>query len=68
MGDTPQYVQFGFILISVANLAIVGLLILVFALAVVLRMPGGRQLPTPTVELPGASIAGDATSNWEEQP
>lgn len=46
MGDTPQYVQFGFILISVANLAMIGLLILVFALAVVLRLPGGRHVST----------------------
>ena len=75
MGDNAQYIQFGFILISVANLIMIGLLVLVFALAVWLRIPGESQVST--LELPGASVAnmagvadaaGGATSNWEEQP
>ncbi len=43
MGDTAQYVQFGFLVISVANLIMIGLLVVVFALAVVLRVPGERR-------------------------
>jgi hypothetical protein len=37
MGGTAQYLHFGFILISVANLIVIALLIVVFVLAVTLR-------------------------------
>ncbi|MDQ2806781.1 MAG: hypothetical protein M3Z04_07680 [Chloroflexota bacterium] len=66
MGDNAQYIQFGFILISVANLIVIGLLVLVFALAVLLRMPGAHQVST--IELPGNSIAGDRTPNTHDTP
>ncbi len=43
MGGTAQYLHWGFILISVANLAVIGLLIVVFVLAVLLRRPGAPR-------------------------
>ncbi len=46
MGDTAQYLQFGFLVISVANLIMIGLLVVVFALAVGLRLPGERRVDT----------------------
>jgi hypothetical protein len=71
MGDTTQYVQFGFILITVTNLIIIGLLILVFALAVVLRRPGVQQVsiiePLPTQVAEGVGATGSITG-LEEQP
>ena len=42
MGGAPHYVQFGFIIISVANLVVILLLIVVFVAAVALRWPGER--------------------------
>jgi predicted PurR-regulated permease PerM len=39
MGGPAQYLQAGFILISVANLAVIVLLVVVFVLAVMLRRP-----------------------------
>lgn len=39
MSGPAQYLHWGFILISVANLIVIGLLILVFVLAVLLRRP-----------------------------
>lgn len=42
MGGAPHYVQFGFIIISVANLVVILLLIVIFAAAVALRWPGPR--------------------------
>ena len=39
MNDPAQYLHFGFILISLANLLVIVLLIVVFALAVALRLP-----------------------------
>jgi mannose/fructose/N-acetylgalactosamine-specific phosphotransferase system component IIC len=66
MGDNAQYVQFGFILISVTNLIMIGLLIIVFALAVLLRRPGEQRVST--LELPSTSVAaGTDTTGWEEQ-
>ncbi len=58
MSDPTHYVQFGFFLITAANLAIVGLLILVFLLAVVLRPPGEQQASTLEPLEDGASATG----------
>ncbi len=55
MNSPAQYLHFGFILISLANLLVIVLLIVVFMLAVALRRPE-RQRPSTleTVELPDA--------------
>ena len=42
MGGPPQYLHFGFVFISVANLIAIILLIVVFAIAVSIRFPGER--------------------------
>ncbi|HLX57354.1 MAG TPA: hypothetical protein VKR83_10040 [Ktedonobacteraceae bacterium] len=57
MNGPAQYLHFGFILISVANLIVIALLLLVFALAVALRPPEKQRLSTlEAVENPvGAS-------------
>ncbi len=59
MGDTAQYVTFWFITISVANLLVIGLLIVVFAIAVALRRPGAHQ--GSTIESPTAADGADAS-------
>lgn len=64
MGDTAQYIQVGFLVISQANLSVIGLLLLVFALAVLLPIPGEPQ--GATIEWPGPSGAGDTTAPRED--
>jgi len=46
MNGPALYLHFGFILISVANLIVIALLIVVFALAVALRRPERQRLST----------------------
>lgn len=46
MGGTAQYFHAGFILISVANLIVIVLMLVVFALAVVLRRPEKSRIST----------------------
>lgn len=46
MNGPAQYLQIGFIVISMANLIVIALLILVFALAVALRRPEKQRLST----------------------
>ena len=46
MSGSAQYLHWGFILISLANLVIIGLLLGVFVLAVLLRRPGESHLST----------------------
>jgi len=56
MNGPAQYLHFGFILISLANLLVIVLLIVVFMLAVALRRPEKQRLstleslPTPVEE------------------
>jgi hypothetical protein len=67
MSDTTQYVQLGFIVITVSNLVIIGLLILVFALAVVLRLPGEQHVSV--IEPLSTQVAdGVGATGLEEQP
>ncbi len=66
MGDTTQYIQFGFLTITVANLIVIGLLVLVFALAVLLRGPGERQVSI-IEPLPPQAATGNGTTGLEEQ-
>jgi hypothetical protein len=46
MNGPAQYFQFGFIQISLANLLVIALLIVVFVLAVALRLPEKQRLST----------------------
>ena len=46
MNGPAQYLHFGFILISLANLIVIALLIVVFVLAVALRRPERQRLST----------------------
>lgn len=66
MGDTAEYVTFWFITISVSNLIVIGLLIIIFALAVALRRPGAHQ--GSTIELPTTATADGADPSLEVQP
>ncbi len=46
MGGPAVYLHIGFILISLANLIVIALLIVVFALAITLRRPKKQRLST----------------------
>jgi len=46
-GSTPHYVQWGVVSITVSNLVVLGLMILVFAAAVALRLPEHRDADSP---------------------
>ena len=50
MNSPAQYLQFGFISISLANLLVIVLLIVVFILAVTLRPPEKQYISTIEVE------------------
>jgi hypothetical protein len=42
--DTPAaYLHWGFILISIPNLLLIGLMVLLFALALVIPLPAGKE-------------------------
>ncbi len=43
MNGSAHYFHWGFILISVANLIVIGLMVLVFVLAVLLPFPGSKR-------------------------
>jgi hypothetical protein len=43
MNEPGSYLHWGVIQISVANLIVIGLMLLVFVLALVLPFPGGRR-------------------------
>lgn len=55
MNGPAQYLHFGFILISLANLLVIALLIIIFLLAVALRRPEKQRFSTL-----------EATSEFEE--
>lgn len=57
-----HYVHWGFIQISVANLVVIALMIVVFALALVLPFPHHR------VEQPAARASGEPNSDGSNQP
>ena len=68
MGGTAQYLHAGFFLISIANLIVIGLLIVVFVLAVTLRGP--EESPISSIEaVPDtAGTVGEEAANVEVQP
>ncbi len=69
MNSPAVYLHVGFILISVANLLVIALLIVVFVLAVALRLPERQRfstleaLPTPVEE--GREAGEQATTEAE---
>jgi len=52
MNSPAQYLHVGFILISQANLIVIALLIIVFALAVTLRFPEKQHFSTLEAAVP----------------
>ncbi len=46
MNAPTQYIHAGIIVISIANLIVIALLLVVFALAVIARRPGEHRVPT----------------------
>jgi hypothetical protein len=45
MDEPATYLHWGVVQISIANLAVIGLMLLVFVLALLLPFPGGRRRP-----------------------
>ncbi|MET8942065.1 hypothetical protein ABZX30_00345 [Streptomyces sp. NPDC004542] len=43
LNGTGHYVHWGFIQVSVANLVVIGLMVIVFVAALLLPFPGGRR-------------------------
>ena len=68
MGGTAQYLHAGFILISIANLIVIGLLIVVFVLAVTLRRPEKSRISTIEAAPDTAGTGGEETANTEVHP
>ncbi len=63
MGGPAQYLHLGFLLISLANLIVIALLIVVFALAVTLRLPEKQRLSTIEATLEGGEAAAEMNSS-----
>jgi hypothetical protein len=59
MNGPAQYLQFGFLLISPANLIVIALLIVVFLLAVTLRRPEKQRLSTIEAGAYPGQVAGE---------
>ncbi len=68
MGGPAQYLHIGFILISLANLIVIALLIVVFALAVTLRRPAKRRLTTIEAPAETGGTAMRETPDAEVRP
>jgi hypothetical protein len=43
LGGKPHYLHHGWFLISIANLVVIGAMVVVFILAIALPFPGGRR-------------------------
>jgi hypothetical protein len=60
MNSPAQYLQFGFVSISVANLLVIVLLIVIFIIAVTLRMPEKQHISTIEIDThPDEASAGE---------
>lgn len=68
MGGTAQYLHAGFLLISVANLIVIVLLLVVFALAVTLRRPEKSRLSTIEAAPHTDGTASEEAANAEVRP
>ena len=67
MAGPAQYLHFGFILISLANLMVIALLIVVFALAVMLRRPAKQRLSTIEAASESSEAVSDGNSSATEK-
>jgi hypothetical protein len=67
MGGPTQYLHIGFILISLANVIVIALLIVVFALAVTLRRPGKQRLSTIEAVTESGAAENDMNSSATEK-
>lgn len=65
MNGTAQYLHFGFILISLANLLVISLLIVVFLLAVTLRRPEKQRISTLEAETFHEQAGGEILAHEE---
>lgn len=65
MNDPAQYLHFGFILISLANLLVIALLIVIFLLGAALRIPEKQHLSTLEVVPYTDGVGDDATGQTE---
>ncbi len=63
MAGPAQYLHLGFILISLANLIVIALLIVVFALAVMLRRPAKQRLSIIEAAPESSGAANDGNSS-----
>ncbi len=63
MAGPAQYLHLGFILISLANLMVIALLIVVFALSVTLRRPAKQRLSTIETAPESSGAANDGNSS-----
>ena len=68
MGGPAQYLHVGFILISLANLIVIALLIVIFALAVALRRPEKQRLSTIEAVPNTGETTGGKTADAEVRP
>jgi hypothetical protein len=68
MGGPAVYLQAGFILISIANLIVIALLLVVFALAVTLRRPEKSRISTIEAAPDTAGTVGKKATNAEVRP
>ncbi|MDQ6645017.1 MAG: hypothetical protein M3Y76_11260 [Chloroflexota bacterium] len=66
MNGPAQYLHFGFILISLANLLVIALLIVIFLLAVALRPPEKQHLSTLEAIPHAARVGDEALEKTEE--
>ncbi|HLX40453.1 MAG TPA: hypothetical protein VKR42_07970 [Ktedonobacteraceae bacterium] len=67
MNGPAQYLHFGFILISLANLLVIVLLIVVFLLAVALRRPEKQRISTLEAETLPEQAGGETLAHKEVQ-
>jgi hypothetical protein len=67
MGGPAQYLHVGFLLISLANLIVIALLIVVFALAVTLRRLGKQRPSTIEAGTESGAAANEANSSATEK-
>jgi hypothetical protein len=64
LGGNGRYVHWGWVQISVANLVVIGIMLVLFVLALLLPFPHGRR--TEQVESPAAPTATAATEPESE--
>ena len=64
LGGNGRYVHWGWVQISVANLVVIGIMLVLFVLALLLPFPHGRR--TEEAQLPAAPPASTASETESE--